>query len=74
PQTAQDFSDNIDVDVSAVLSQGQALSQAAQHLRAAAMRVASGSLTRSEVLGDTEISISRIELGFARQYGDSATS
>lgn len=71
PQTAQDFHDNIDVDVSAVLSRGQALDEAAAKLRSAALRIANGSLTRSEVLGDTEITISRIELGFARHYEQS---
>lgn len=66
PKTAQAFADNIDVDVSGILSHGQTLEQAAAQLREAMLCVASGRMTRSEVLGDTEISISRIELGFMR--------
>lgn len=72
PQTAKDFADNIDVDVSGILTSGQTLEQAAVRLREAMLSVAGGRMTRSEVLGDTEISISRIELGFMRHLRDQA--
>lgn len=72
PQTAKDFADNIDVDVSGILTSGQTLEQAAVQLREAMLSVARGRMTRSEVLGDTEISISRIELGFMRHLRDQA--
>ena len=72
PQTAQQFADNIDVDVSRILSHGQSLEDAGVQLRAAMLRVANGRMTQSEVLGDTEISISRIELGFAKHLRDNA--
>ena len=72
PQTAQQFADNIDVDVSRILSHGQSLEEAGVQLRAAMLCVANGRMTQSEVLGDTEISISRIELGFAKHLRDNA--
>lgn len=64
PETAQHFIDNIDVDVSAILTQGQSLEAAATTLQEMVLRVAKGRKTKSEVLGDHEISISRLELGF----------
>lgn len=62
--TAQVFKDNIDIDVSAILTDGLTLELAAQQVRETLVKVANGRVTKSEVLGDTEISISRIELGF----------
>lgn len=64
PHTAEHFKDNIDVDVSAILTEGQSLEVAAQSLQEMVVRVAKGRNTKSEVLGDHEISISRLELGF----------
>lgn len=64
PQTAVHFKDNIDIDVSAILTQGQTLSEAAKKVQSSVLGVANGRYTKSEVLGDHEISISRIELGF----------
>lgn len=72
PTTAQRFADNIDVDVSGILTAGQTLEQAAVTLREAMLRVVAGQMTQSEVLGDTEVSISRIELGFMRHLREHA--
>ena len=65
-RTARHFADNIDVDVSGILGGAQTLDDAAVQLRGAMLSIANGRMTQSEVLGDTEISISRIELGYAQ--------
>lgn len=72
PRTAQHFGDNIDVDVSGILQGHQSVDDAALVLRDAMLAVANGRMTRSEILGDTEISISRIELGFVRHLREQA--
>jgi altronate dehydratase large subunit len=64
PHTAKAFGDNIDVDVSAILTDGLTLELAAGQVKKMMHKVANGRVTKSEVLGDTEISISRLELGF----------
>ncbi len=64
PHTAKAFGDNIDVDVSAILTDGLTLESAAGQVREMMLKVANGRVTKSEALGDTEISISRLELGF----------
>ncbi|MEG0051924.1 MAG: UxaA family hydrolase [Comamonas sp.] len=72
PRTAEQFADNVDVDVSAILSNGQSIDEAGLQLRQAMLSVVNGRLTRSEILGDTEISISRIELGFMKHLREQA--
>lgn len=72
PRTAQHFGDNIDVDVSGILQGSQSVDDAAVELRGAMLAVANGRMTRSEILDDTEISISRIELGFVRHLREQA--
>lgn len=69
PQTAELFADNLDLDVSAILTDGLDLAEAAVRLRSLMVKVANGRATKSEILGDTEISISRLELGFLHQRG-----
>ena len=64
PETAKLFQDNIDVDVSGILSEGLAINSAAGLVQNMVLKVANGRYTKSEVLNDTEISISRVELGF----------
>ncbi|WP_137921600.1 UxaA family hydrolase [Hydrogenophaga sp. 2FB] len=72
PRTAQHFGDNIDVDVSGILQGSQSVDDAALALRGAMLAVANGRMTRSEILDDTEISISRVELGFVRHLREQA--
>ena len=60
PRTAQRLADNVDIDVSAMLS-GESLEAAGSRLYHGMLGTASGRLTRAEVFGDEEIAISRIE-------------
>lgn len=60
PRTADKLRDNVDVDVSAMLT-GESLEAAGGRLLEASLQVASGRLTRAEILGDVDIAISRIE-------------
>jgi altronate dehydratase large subunit len=60
PRTAQRLADNVDIDVSAMLS-GESLEAAGTRLYHGMLGTASGRLTRAEVFGDEEIAISRIE-------------
>ncbi|MSQ71894.1 MAG: hypothetical protein EXR27_11490 [Betaproteobacteria bacterium] len=66
PHTAESFADNIDVDVSGIVRGKYGLDDAASFIRAALADTASGALTKSERLGDVEISISRVDVGFLR--------
>jgi altronate dehydratase large subunit len=59
--TATNFADNIDADVSAILTDGQSIDIAGQQLLDLLLDVASGTMTTSEVLGQTETGISRFE-------------
>lgn len=61
PHTARDFADNIDVDISGVLSRGQTVEEAGAQLFEALLDFASGTLTTSEILGQYETAISRFE-------------
>ncbi len=61
PHTARDFADNIDVDISGILSHGQTVAQAGDQLFDALLDHASGTLTSSEILRQYEIAISRFE-------------
>jgi altronate dehydratase large subunit len=60
PRTAERLKDNVDVDVSAMLK-GESLEQAGERLLAQVAEVGGGRLTRSEILGDVDIAISRIQ-------------
>lgn len=60
PRTAERLRDNVDLDVSPML-QGETLEAAGGRLLDFTLRVASGRLTKAEILGDEEIAISRIE-------------
>lgn len=66
PRTAEHFADNIDVDVSGVLTADYGLPAAADRIRDSLISVANGMMTRSEILGDLEIAISRIDIGYRR--------
>ena len=60
PRTAQRLADNVDVDVSPMLT-GETLKQAGGRLFDFAQNVCEGSLTRAEILGDVDIAISRLQ-------------
>lgn len=60
PRTAERLRDNVDVDVSPML-QGESLEAAGARLLDFTLGVASGRLTKAEILGDEDIAISRIE-------------
>lgn len=60
PRTAQRLADNVDVDVSPMLT-GESLESAGSRLLEYSLAVASGRFTRSEILGDDDIAISRIQ-------------
>lgn len=59
-RTASKLADNVDVDVSGMLT-GETLQAAGDRLYEETLAVASGQATRSEVLGDVDIAISRIQ-------------
>lgn len=60
PRTAERLRDNVDMDVSSIL-QGESVEAAGERLLDFALGVASGRLTKAEILGDEDIAISRIE-------------
>jgi len=60
PRTAQRMADNVDVDVSPMLT-GESLDAAGRRLLDAMLATASGRLTCAEILGDEEIAIARIQ-------------
>jgi len=59
--TAANLSDDIDVDVSAILEKGEKVSEAGTRLFQHTLEVASGTNTKSEVLNQRETAISRFE-------------
>ena len=59
PHTARHMSENIDVDLSAVITDGKSVAAAAGELWDEALKVASGKLTRCEVLNEMQLSVSR---------------
>ncbi|MGE4219051.1 MAG: UxaA family hydrolase [Alphaproteobacteria bacterium] len=59
--TARDFADNVDFDVSGILERDQSLTEAGDALYDFAMGVASGTRTASEVLDQRETAISRFQ-------------
>lgn len=60
PRTAARLADNVDVDVSPMLER-ETLEAAGERLMAFSLEVAGGRMTRSEMLGDVDIAISRIQ-------------
>lgn len=60
PRTIERVSDNIDVDISDVLTKGVSLDVAGQMLFEKMIDHANGKLTSSEVLGDVEVAVTRI--------------
>ena len=67
PTTAESFADNIDVDVGGIVRGSYGLDEAAAIVRKAMLAKAGGELTQSERLGDLEISISRVDVGYLRR-------
>jgi altronate dehydratase large subunit len=59
-RTAKRMADNVDVDVSPMLG-GESLEAAGGRLFKETLAVASGQMTRSEILGDVDIAISRFQ-------------
>lgn len=68
PSTAETFADNIDVDLGAVLRGGISQDEGVEKLGRFMLEVASGRLTKSEMLGDLEVVVSPVDVGFLRQY------
>lgn len=60
PHTVANLADNIDVDLSAVITRGVSLDEAAKILGGELVAVCNGKMTRAEMLGEVEIAISRI--------------
>lgn len=60
PRTAKKLADNVDVDVSPML-ENETLEAAGGRLLDFSLEVAGGRMTRSEMLGDVDIAITRIE-------------
>jgi altronate dehydratase large subunit len=59
PNTARAMRENIDVDLSPVVSDGESREEAAERLWEDAVKIASGKMTRCEVLGEEQLSVSR---------------
>lgn len=59
PHTARAMSENIDVDLSPVVSGDESREEAADRLWEDAVKIASGKMTRCEVLGEEQLSVSR---------------
>jgi len=62
PRTAAHMAENIDLDLSAVLEGGMTYEEAADLLEAELVAVLSGKPTSAELLGETEITVSRTGL------------
>jgi altronate dehydratase large subunit len=60
PLTCDTFAAHIDVDLSAVITEGRPLDDAGEAVRAAFASVVNGEHTRCEALGELEVAISRI--------------
>ena len=59
PRTAKSMADNLDLDVSDVLDEGESLDHAASRLEDMVFEVCSGTLTAAEELGHREFAIYR---------------
>lgn len=68
PSTARTFADNIDVDLSGILTGEYSMEQGVEKLGSFMMEVASGRMTQSEMTGDLEIVVSPVDVGFLAQY------
>jgi altronate dehydratase large subunit len=66
PQTVVHFQDNIDVDVSRVTKGEKTRLEAADMLFEELVEVACGKMTRNEIMGDFELVISPVDIGFLR--------
>lgn len=62
PRTARTMAENIDVDVSGVMEGAMRVSEARDLLEKELIDVMSGKLTSSEILGETELTVSRAAL------------
>ncbi len=60
PYTVKTLRDNIDVDLSAVITRGMSLEEASKILEAELVTVCNGKMTKAEMLGEVEVAISRI--------------
>jgi altronate dehydratase large subunit len=60
PSTVAAMSDNIDVNLSAVITDGQSLEEAAEVLEEELVAVINGKQVSADLLGETEVAISRI--------------
>ena len=59
PNTAEAMYDNIDVDVSSIITKGETRETAAAGLWEEIVKIASGKMTRCEILGEDQLSVSR---------------
>jgi len=59
PNTVRAMPENIDVDLSPVATHGESLEAAADRLWTQAIKIACGKMTRCEVLGEQQLSVSR---------------
>ena len=59
PNTAESMRENIDVDVSGVISSGESLDEAGEKVWTEVRKIAAGKLTRCEVLHEQQLSVSR---------------
>ena len=59
-RTMDSYGDNIDVDISAVMTEGMELSEAGDLLYERMLEYCNGKLTTAEVLGDTEVAVTRL--------------
>lgn len=59
PNTIQTMADNIDVDVSGIITDGESLDTAADRLWTEIVKIAHGKVTRCEVLREDQLSVSR---------------
>jgi len=59
PKTVQEMGEIIDLDVSTILTQGEAIEEAGKRLWDEVIQVVSGGLTRCEILGEEQLAVSR---------------
>lgn len=66
--TAASFADNIDVDLGGILHGTMSMDEGVEKLRRFTLEVASGRMTQSEILGDLEVVVSPVDVGFMHHY------
>jgi altronate dehydratase large subunit len=59
PNTAAAMAENIDVDVSAIITKGETREAEAARLWSEVVKIASGKMTRCEILREDQLSVSR---------------